>query len=52
MLLIHQNINHQLIALQSTIGMPKVEIMQRRINDINPECNINALETFINLENI
>ena len=45
------NINRQLIALQSTIGMPKVEIMQRRINDINPECNVNALETFINPEN-
>ena len=45
------NINRQLIALQSTIGMPKVEIMQRRINDINPECNVNALEAFINPEN-
>lgn len=45
------NINRQLIALQSTIGMPKVEVMKKRINDINPECKVNALETFINPEN-
>ncbi|WP_150467355.1 ThiF family adenylyltransferase [Francisella sp. SYW-9] len=45
------NINRQLIALQSTIDMPKVEIMKKRIKDINPECNVNALETFINPEN-
>lgn len=45
------NINRQLIALQSTIGMPKVEVMKKRINDINRECNVNALETFINPEN-
>jgi tRNA A37 threonylcarbamoyladenosine dehydratase len=45
------NINRQLIALQSTVGMPKVEVMKKRIKDINPECNVNALETFINPEN-
>ncbi|MED7818841.1 MULTISPECIES: tRNA threonylcarbamoyladenosine dehydratase [unclassified Francisella] len=45
------NINRQLVALQSTIGMPKVEVMKKRINDINRECNVNALETFINPEN-
>lgn len=45
------NINRQLIALQSTVGMPKVEVMKKRIADINPECKVNALETFINPEN-
>ncbi|ASG68308.1 tRNA cyclic N6-threonylcarbamoyladenosine(37) synthase TcdA [Francisella halioticida] len=45
------NINRQLIALQSTISMPKVEVMEKRINDINPECNVTTLEIFINPEN-
>lgn len=34
------NINRQLIALSSTIGKPKVEIMAKRIKDINPDCRI------------
>ncbi|MFL6558214.1 MAG: ThiF family adenylyltransferase, partial [Bacillus sp. (in: firmicutes)] len=29
------NINRQLIALLSTVGRPKVEIMEERIRDIN-----------------
>lgn len=45
------NINRQLIALHSTIGKTKVEVMKQRINDINPLCKVNALETFINPEN-
>ena len=32
------NINRQLIALHSTIGKQKVEVMQARILDINPRC--------------
>ncbi|MEY8766188.1 MULTISPECIES: tRNA threonylcarbamoyladenosine dehydratase [Francisella] len=45
------NINRQLIALHSTIGKSKVDIMKERIADINPECKVNALKTFINPEN-
>lgn len=30
------NINRQLCALHSTIGMPKAEVMARRLRDINP----------------
>ncbi|AIT08610.1 thiamine biosynthesis protein ThiF [Candidatus Francisella endociliophora] len=45
------NINRQLIALHSTIDTPKVEVMEKRIADINPECKVNALKTFINPEN-
>ncbi|WP_301752818.1 ThiF family adenylyltransferase, partial [uncultured Muribaculum sp.] len=30
------NLNRQLPALHSTIGAPKVEVMKRRIHDINP----------------
>ncbi|MCL2212730.1 MAG: tRNA threonylcarbamoyladenosine dehydratase [Oscillospiraceae bacterium] len=42
------NINRQLIALHSTIGKPKVEVMAQRIIDINPACNVTALQHFFN----
>jgi tRNA A37 threonylcarbamoyladenosine dehydratase len=45
------NINRQLVALHSTVGKPKVEVMKARILDINPECQVDALQTFINPEN-
>lgn len=31
------NINRQILALHSTLGRPKVEVMKERIMDINPE---------------
>jgi len=34
------NINRQIIALHSTIGMPKTEVMASRIKDINPDADI------------
>ncbi len=34
------NINRQIIALNSTVGKSKVEIMRERIHDINPECKV------------
>ncbi len=34
------NINRQIIALTSTVGMPKVEVMKKRIEDINPDAQI------------
>ncbi|MBR0142459.1 MAG: tRNA threonylcarbamoyladenosine dehydratase [Ruminococcus sp.] len=40
------NINRQIIALQSTVGKYKVDVMKERIFDINPECNVNAFKTF------
>lgn len=40
------NVNRQIIALLSTIGRPKVEIMQERIRDINPECEVIPLKMF------
>ncbi len=36
------NINRQLIALQSTVGEYKVDVMKKRIADINPEANIDT----------
>ncbi|MBE7011437.1 MAG: tRNA threonylcarbamoyladenosine dehydratase [Ruminococcaceae bacterium] len=46
------NINRQLIALHSTVGMAKVEVMKNRISDINPDIKVNALESFCLPENI
>lgn len=40
------NINRQIIALTSTIGRPKVEVMRERIADINPNCEVRCYQTF------
>ena len=45
------NINRQLCALHSTVGMPKVEVVKKRILDINPACEVTALEKFYLPEN-
>ena len=44
------NINRQLIALHSTIGKPKVEVMRDRILDINPRCKVTAHACFYSAE--
>lgn len=40
------NINRQLIALESTIGKSKVEIMKERILQINPEATVTIYQEF------
>lgn len=40
------NLNRQLVALHSTIGQKKVEVMKARILDINPQCNVVATPLF------
>ena len=40
------NLNRQLIALTSTLGRNKAEVMVERINDINPETSVTALARF------
>lgn len=40
------NINRQIIALHSTVGQYKVDVAEKRIHDINPECTVNAYKTF------
>ena len=37
------NINRQILALDSTIGMEKSAAMAARIADINPNCRVNAI---------
>ncbi len=46
------NINRQIIALYSTLGQMKTEAMKRRILDINPDAQVNALNLFVLPENI
>ena len=46
------NINRQLIATHSTIGMSKVEVSKKRILDINPNANITAINDFVSKDNI
>lgn len=41
------NINRQLIALSSTVGMYKTEAEAARLNDINPDCNIIEKREFV-----
>lgn len=45
------NINRQIIALHSTVGLPKVEVMKERILDINPDCSVKTHEVFYLPEN-
>lgn len=42
------NINRQLPATSSTVGEIKVDVMRRRLLDINPEANITAIHGFYN----
>ena len=46
------NINRQLIALNSTIGKPKVEVIKQRILDINNSAKVNAIKEFVTPENL
>ena len=40
------NINRQILATQSTVGMPKVEAGKKRVLDINPDCVVRTWEVF------
>lgn len=46
------NINRQIIALHSTIGLKKIDVLEKRIKDINPNCIVNKYDLFINNDNI
>ena len=41
------NRNRQLLALSSTVGRPKCEVLKERLLDINPELDIVTVEKFI-----
>ena len=40
------NINRQIIALTSTVGRAKVDVMKERMSDINPDVSVKACEVF------
>lgn len=40
------NINRQIIATYSTVGMPKVEAAAQRVRDINPACTVRTYQMF------
>lgn len=44
------NINRQIIALHSTVGKYKVDVMKERIYDINPSIKVNTYNTFFTPE--
>ena len=41
------NLNRQLPALHSTLGMPKANILEARFKDINPELELKVLPVFL-----
>ncbi len=41
------NINRQLIALHSTVGKPKVELLAERLRDISPAIAVEARQTYL-----
>lgn len=45
------NINRQIIALRSTVGKYKVDVMRERILDINPEARVKVFPCFFLPEN-
>lgn len=46
------NINRQLVAYQSTIGKKKVAVAKQRILDINENCNVICIDSFVLPENL
>ncbi|MGN0814756.1 MAG: ThiF family adenylyltransferase [Candidatus Coproplasma sp.] len=44
------NINRQIIALHSTVGRLKAEVMAERARDINPQIRVNAINRFYSPE--
>lgn len=45
------NINRQLIALHSTINQKKIDVLKKRLLDINPQITIEAFEEFYSANN-
>lgn len=46
------NLNRQLVALHSTLGKSKVEVLKERFLDINPDLELTAQHRFIEEEDI
>lgn len=46
------NLNRQIIATYDTIDQPKVEVMKKRIQSINKDCNVITHQIFVSNDNI
>lgn len=46
------NINRQILALTSTLGRKKTEVARERVWDINPDCDVKIIETFVNADTL
>lgn len=46
------NVNRQIHALESTFGKAKVHALEERIRDINPACQVSAVEDFVTPDNV
>ena len=46
------NLNRQLMTTLDNIGLSKVEVLEKRIKSINPDCIVNAINTFVDDSNI
>lgn len=42
------NLNRQILALHSTLGLAKTEAARRRVLDINPACRVETADVFVN----
>lgn len=40
------NLNRQIAALHSTLGLPKADVMAARVRDINPSCQVESIRMF------
>jgi len=46
------NRNRQLLALESTTGRPKTEVMAERLRDINPDISLTIIRDYLTPENV
>ena len=46
------NINRQIIALHSTVGKYKADLFRQRLQDINPDCQVVALDEYLRDEHL
>lgn len=46
------NINRQIQALSSTLGLAKVAVLKKRIEEINPFCEVKVIEDFVSDSNL
>ena len=46
------NLNSQALAFQSTLGRPKAEVMEAMVADINPSCEVTAVQAFIDKDHV